>query len=323
MTLGTTASWDVRTRWLPAAVLAVVVVAGCGLGSEDGPIARGDAAFAEGDFGEALAEYRLALSRGADDAEIHLRAAHAYAHQGQLSEARERYEDAVARDSTTLDQAVADLTHHARRAASRGDYVAASTAMEAVLDLQPGVSVGELALPLARHYAQSGRYARAVPFFEQALAEARQDDGQADAELLHDMAMVHEELGDCERAVLLFEALREKGNATQREEADWYIGRCSYDLGISALQRGATERAVEHLTEVVGIGEPRHLLADAYFQLGRALSLEGACDAAVQAFERAQRDELGGSIALVEEARARVDAIRFGDPGDDADPEGC
>ena len=303
---------------LPAPALLALFLGACGVGSEEEPVTRGDAAFAQGDFGEALAEYRLALSRGADDARIHLRAAHAFAHEGQLGDARDHYLLAVERDSSVADQAVADLTHHARRAADRGDDVAAATAMETVLELEPGVSVGDLALPLARHYAGSGRQAQSVAFFDQALVEARGNGNEADPELLYDMALAYEELGDCARAVLLFEDLREKGDADQREEADWYIGRCSVELGGTAMERGDPEAAVEHLEVTVEIGEPRHLLAEAYFQLGRALELAGDCDGAVDAYEQAQRDELGGSIALVEEARERVDEIRFGD-----DAEGC
>lgn len=279
-------------------------------------MARGDAAFARGEYAEALAEYRLALSRGADDANVHLRAAHAFAQMGRMTQARDHFQAAVERNPELRDQAVADLARQARTAATRGNLIAAATAIEAATELEPGVSVDDLAVPLARHYARSGRYARALPFFEKALTNQELN---GDPEMLYETAMAHQELGDCQRALVFFEAFHERGNQRQRDEAEWYIGLCSYELGREYRAVGDLDAAVDHLRTTVEVGEPRHLLAQAYFELGEALANRGDCVAAVQAFEEAQRDEHGGPPTLVQRARTRVDQIRFGERPE----EGC
>lgn len=218
-------------------VLALAVLAGSSCSfteTEEGAMTRGDRAWARGDTEEALAEYRLALRQGRDDAEAFGRVAHAYARLRQVDESLDAYREAVRRDSSWAGQAVSDLVRLARDAEERNDRFGVASALEAALELEPGVAVEELALPLARHHARNGEYGKALPFFQSALAEVEPDSAP---ELLFETAMAHEEIGDCRRALVFFERYREIVSRRSRGEVDWHIGTCSYRLAMD-LRRG-------------------------------------------------------------------------------------
>ncbi len=73
------------------------------------------------------------------------------------------------------------------------------------------------------------------------------------------------------------------------------------------------EDAVEYLLRVVELGEPRNLLAQAYFELGELYVELGECSRAVNAFQDLQSPDLTASGGLVQRAQDWVDEIRFGD----------
>ncbi len=213
--------------WLVVAifVLSPVGMACAGGGTEEGALIRGDQAWVRGDVEEALAEYRLALLEGSTDAEVYARIAHAYAELGHIEEAREHYRQATEANPGYADQAVSDLVLLARSAESRGDRFSVAAAMEATSDFRPGVSVAEFALPLARYYSQSGEYGRALPYYGKALAGT---DPDSMPEVLYETGLVHEQVGDCERALVFYEQFAERVPLRQRSEVNFHIGECSY-----------------------------------------------------------------------------------------------
>lgn len=287
-------------------VTAVLSFAACtAAGSEGEALRRGDEAFARGDLTEALAEYRLALAQGGDDVDALLRAAHVYAQSGRVDEAREYYGRAVELDPDLADLAAADLLRVARLAIGRQDGIAAAAAVEAAMDLKPGVSLTGISLPLARHLARNGRYGQALPFFQKALRET-----DSDANVVFEMALAHEELGDCRRALIFFEQIRNKVTPAQRSEVDWNIGNCSGDLAEEARAEDDLDEALRLYQATIELGEPRNRLAQAWFEIGEILVLRGECSAAVTAFDQVPRQDLPGGF-MVERARTRLDEIRF------------
>ncbi len=287
-------------------VTAVLSFAACtAAGSEGEALRRGDEAFARGDLTEALAEYRLALVQGGDDVDALLRAAHVYAQSGRVDEAREYYGRAVELDPDLADLAAADLLRVARLAIGRQDGIAAAAAVEAAMDLKPGVSLTGISLPLARHLARNGRYGRALPFFQKALRET-----DSDANVVFEMALAHEELGDCRRALIFFEQIRNNVTPAQRSEVDWNIGNCSGNLAEEARVEDDLDEALRLYQVTIELGEPRNRLARAWFEIGEILVLRGECSAAVAAFDQVPRQDLPGGF-MVERARARLDEIRF------------
>jgi tetratricopeptide (TPR) repeat protein len=294
------------------AALLLVLTACTAAGDEEGAIRRGDEAFARGDHPEALAEYRLALRQGNREVPTLTRTAHAYARVGRIDDARDLYREAILRDPEVADLAAADLLRVARRAVERRDGIAAAAAVGAAMELQPGVSLAGLALPLARHFAGNGQYGEALPFFQKALAE----EGPY-PEVIFEMALAHEELGDCERALVFFEQVREEVPAGQRSEVEWHVGNCSFELAREAREKGDREEALRLYAATIELGEPRNRLAQAWFETAEILAEAGRCLAAVQAFEAVLEEELTGGALLIQRARDRIDEIRFrrGGPG--------
>jgi tetratricopeptide (TPR) repeat protein len=294
-------------RTLTSLLLLVGLLAACtAAGGEEGALQRGDEAFARGDYPEALAEYRLALRQGSREVHVLVRAAHAYARVGRIDEARDHYQEAIVQDPDVADLAASDLLRVARRAVERRDGIAAAASVEAALMLRPGVSLTGLALPLARYFAGNGQYGEALPFFQKALGE----DGD-EAEIIFEMALAHEELGDCERALAFFDQVRDQVSPVRRSEVDWHVGNCSFEMAREAQERGFTEDALRLFRATIDLGEPRNRLAQAWFETAEILAAQGQCVPAVQAFEQVLREELGGGGILVQRARDRIDEIRF------------
>ena len=286
--------------------LFVVVLAGCtAAGSEESAVLRGDEAFARGDMTEALAEYRLALRQGDPEAPVLMRTAHAYAVAGRIAEARDHYLEAIELEPEMKDLAVADLLRVAKRATERNQGIAAAAAVEAAMLIEPGVSLTGVALPLARHFRNSGRYGEALPFFIEAVRESGSDPA-----VVYEMALAYAELGDCERALVFLEQVRGDLTFSQRSEADWQMGSCSHELAREARAGEDFEEALRFYEATIAAGEPRSRLAESWYEVGEIRASLGDCELAVEAFEQVQRQDLATN-ALVERARTRIDEIRF------------
>lgn len=279
---------------------------------EEDSLRRGDAAFALGKYGQALAEYHLAVRQGAYDADALARVAHTYVVLERVDEAGEFYARALALDSSFADQAVADLMRVAETAQSRRDRYAMASAVEIAGRLRPGIGVSEMSLDLARHYFQTGEYGRALPFYEKALAEVPDS---ATARTLFEVGQAYQEVGDCRRALVFFEryvALDPRGDPT---EVNWHIGTCGFTLAREI--RSGTDVLPEELDEALRLvertlelGEPRSLLAQAWFEKGLILSDLGDCPGAMEALTQVASAENAGGLAL--RAAAVYDQIRFG-----------
>jgi tetratricopeptide (TPR) repeat protein len=279
-------------------------------GTEENSVRRGDEAFAQGDFEEALAEYRLAVRQGADDPAVAARVAHTYAMMNRVDDAGSYYRDAAARDPELIDQAVSDLMRLAREAHASDDRFAMATAVEHALELRPGVGVGELTLSLARHYFSNGEYGRALPFYQIALAEAT----DSVPEVVFEVGQAHEEIGDCEHALVFFDQFRAMVRPWERGEVDWYIGTCAFNIARElrgrSLDPEELQRALELVDRTVEVGEPRNIQAQAWFEKGEILAELGECEAAMEAYAQVRYADQAGS--LVDRAQSAFDQIRFG-----------
>lgn len=291
------------------AALAAVLAACSPPVAEQSAIVRGDAAYAGGNLEEALAEYRLALLQGNEDAEVYGRVAHTYAALSRVDEAADHYHEAAAQDSSWADQAAADLVRLARDAAARDDLFGVASAMRRALEFRPGLGVRELALPLAQHYSRSGEYGRALPFYQRALSGTPADSA---APLFYEIGLAYEEIGDCGRALVFFEQYRSRIPRWRRNEVDWHVGNCAYQAARRMVEDGRLEEASRTVQRTIDVGEPRNLLAAAYFEKGRILSLLGDCQEALGAYRQVRDADVGGSGTLVSRARERIDEIRFG-----------
>ncbi|MEX2467631.1 MAG: tetratricopeptide repeat protein [Gemmatimonadota bacterium] len=293
------------------AAWVVLPLAACSPDVDETVVQRGDIAFAMGQLQEALAEYRLAVRQGSDDPAVHARLAHTYARLGRVDDAGQHYAGAVALDSSMIGQAISDLMRLARDAQRSGDQFAMATAVESALTLEPGVGVGDMALPLARHYFGNGEYGQALPFYQIAMADMR----DSTPEIVFEVGQAYEEIGDCDDALVFFERFRERVRPWERGEVNWYIGTCSFNVARDMLARpsaGENERlrALEHLDRALEIGEPRNIQARAWFEKGEVLADLGRCEEAMEAYAQVRYADQAG--ALVDRAQAAFDEIRFG-----------
>ena len=279
-------------------------------GTELNAVRRGDEAFAQDNFEEALAEYRLAVRQGADDPTITARVAHTYAVMGRVDDSGAYYRDAAAREPDLIDQAVADLIRLAQNAHSSDDLFAMATAIEVALELLPGIGVGPLSLPLARHYFTNGEYGRALPFYQKAMDDA----ADSVPEIVFEVGQAHEEIGDCNHALVFFEQFRDMVPPWERGEVDWYIGTCAFymarELRSQAVEPAELFQALEFIDRTVEVGEPRNIQAQAWFEKGEILSELGDCQRAMESYLQVRYADQADP--LIERSQSRFDEIRFG-----------
>lgn len=313
------ASRSVWRRFLVAAV--TLSVFGCISGQdEESVLLRGDQAVARGELDEALAEYRLAARQGAEDPVTLARVAHTYVQMGRVEEAGDFYRQAVLHDTAMADQAASDLLFLAREAAERNDLFGVASALEAAMEFQPGVSVNELALPMARHYFATGEQGRSLPYYQTAMAAMT----DSIPEVIYEVAGAYEVVGDCRRALLHYEQYRGMLRRWQRGEVDWKIGNCSFRRAQELRSDGESEDALLHIDRTLELGEPRNIQAQAHFERGEILSSLGRCDEAMEAFLAVREASQTPTNPLVERAQWRYDELRFVAPsGEFLDLGGC
>lgn len=293
-------------------ITALIALGACSpRASEENAVRRGDEAFAQGDFEEALAEYRLAERQGADDPATVARIAHTYAMMSRVDDAGSYYRLAASEDPELTDQAVSDLMRLARDAHASGDRFAMATAVEAALQLRPGIGFGDMTLELARHYFGTGEYGQALPFYQMALADAR--DSLPD--VVFEVGRAYEEVGDCEHALVSFEQFRTMVRPGQRGEVDLSIGTCAFNIAQELRSREELDpdqlnRALELINRTVEVGEPRTLQARAWFEKGEILAELGDCQGAMEAYAQVRYADQAGS--WIDRAQSRFDEIRFG-----------
>ncbi len=304
----------------PALVLFAWLSACFSTGEEKSSVLRGDEAVARRDFEAAISEYLLAVRQGSDDAPTLARVAQTYARMDRIDEAGEFYHQAVERDPGYSDQAVSDMVRLARAAQARDDAFGLASAMETAMSIRPGITIQDMALPLARHYFRAGEYATALPYYQSTIAGM---EGDTIPEVLFEAASAYDEVGDCRRALLHYEQYRRMIQRWQRGEVDWKIGSCSLRLARELRDADEDEEALLHIERSIALGEPRSLQAMAYFDLGETLSDLGRCEEAMGALLQVQRVDRTGSSPLVERAQWRYDELRFVGPSGGSLGVGC
>jgi tetratricopeptide (TPR) repeat protein len=306
---------------LGGVMLAATLLSACYAGNGDeSSIRRGDEAYARGDLDAALAEYRLAVRRGSTDAPALARVAHTYAKMGRIDEAGDFYHQAVDEDPGYADQAVSDMVRLARAARDREDLFGLASAMETAMSFRPGITMQDMALPLARHYFRSGEYATALPYYQTSIADLQ---GDSIPDVVFEAASAYDEVGDCRRALLYYEEYRAAISRYQRGEVDWKIGSCSLRLAQELRSEGVEDEALAHIERTIALGEPRSLQAVAYFEMGEILSDLGRCEEAMDAFLQVRRVDQTGTSPLVERAQWRYDELRFVGPTGGGLGTGC
>jgi tetratricopeptide (TPR) repeat protein len=230
---------------------------------------------------------------------------------GRIDEAGDFYHQAVDEDADFADQAASDMVRLARAARERDDLFGLASAMETAMSFRPGITLEDMALPLARHYHSSGEFATALPYFQASIASGL---GDTIPDVLFEAASAYDEVGDCRRALLYYEDYRRLISRYRRLEVDWKIGSCSFRLAQELRSVGEDEEALDRIERTIALGEPISDQVRAYFEKGEILFDLGRCEEAMDAFLQVRRVDQTGTSPLVERAQWRYDELRFTEP---------
>lgn len=296
-----------------AALLPALWLGGCQ--DNETAIARGDRLWADSSYTSALAEYRLAASQRDDD-EALLRLAHTLARTGEPDEARALYDRLLEQADAYRDQAVYDLLHVADRALARNDVHTAAAALDDALALRPELVARRGVSEVASLYQERDQPDRAIRYYRRALTASPPD---SVVTLLYRIGRLEAERGRCATAIDYFRAFREQASASDERryrallsEARWHTGSCALDLAMAARDSGDTDLALDHLEQMIRLGEPENRLDQAWFERGELLLDAGAQDEALAAYRRVLERNPARTGRLVERAQERIDQIRFG-----------
>lgn len=264
----------------------------------------------------AIAEYQVALRQSGEEPQILLRLAHGYAHLDRLDETAEYYSRLLAKDSSYVNQAVADFLDIARRAREAEDRARLARALEQLEMIRPGNVPDEFALPFGRYYYELGEYANALPLYLSVLGA---ESGAARPEVMYELARVYYELGECGHSLIHFRAfLDTRPRGEQRDEARWHAGQCAYQLAQDDRMGGRPSQALERYELVIELRSPQALLDDAWFQRGEVLFGLGEFEEAARSYERVLELNPSRTGRLVRLAEQRIRSIRYGSPEEES-----
>ncbi len=213
---------------LRLAALALLVAACRGPTDDE---RRGDAAYAAGRTGEALAAYRVAL-RADTSGRLLAKVAASALRAGERLEAAAAYGRLAAEDPSRADEAADGLELVAHAAEREGDPDALRAALLALAEVAPRRPEGRVVLAAIREGALGGAdVARFLP----AAVAAAPDPATADSLLLA-LGRALQRSEGCRTAVGVYDAIRLRSDAVRvRQAAEAATGSCALELGRAAL----------------------------------------------------------------------------------------
>jgi tetratricopeptide (TPR) repeat protein len=290
--------------------LALLLTAACVRAATDHE-RLGDAAYAKGNYSDALAEYRAGVRAG-PTANLEGKLGLAALHVPALHEATDAFQRLALLDHSRSDEAATGLVLVAREAERTADTVALRESLGGLRTLAPDRASGRVALSLIR----AGKLdpLEVVALMPAALASAR-DGGSVDTLLLAYGAALRSTT-NCEEGAGVFRtAVRRVQDAGARNRAVNGLTGCALQLGEEALALKKNDPAAEWFETVVAYDSTTPTGRRALVGLGHAREAGGDLVAAAIAYQRVVgADSVTDSLGLV--ARARLAAIGSAEPVD-------
>ena len=251
-------------------ICGAAVLVGCGRAGDHER--RGDEAYGQGRYEEALEAYRTAVSRD-PDARVWAKAGAAALRTGNLDLASSAYLRLAAEDPTRSEEAAEGLESVARAADRAKDGKRLEAAVIGLGMIAPNRSIGRYALAVVRRPgAEANDLVGVLP-----AAIAAAPDAETVDSLLAVYAAALLETSGCDLALPLFQAaVRRSRNPPLRARAENGVAECSLVQGLRAEAAGKSEDAalwfaaairVDSATAVgrralVGYGDARLRLGD-------------------------------------------------------------
>jgi len=279
--------------FLTAVALLTVALQGC-VGAAAEHEAFADQAYAQGRFGDALVEYRLALVGNESNAEVHRKAAAAAFRAGDLTSSAEEYEAfGLAVGGDRRNEAADGLVRVARASIDRGERAALAAALSGLERVAPEAVLGGFA-------AEAVAVLGSLPQGEEALtvllhAAAGAPDARVQDSLMLAYAKVLDRMGKCADASVVYESLvrreRDPGvTATARSG----LVTCALRLGRTALDAGQPTGAEPWFALAASRGGDAPEGRVAYLGLGDVRFALGDVLGAIEAYEQARAGTVPG-----------------------------
>lgn len=284
-------------------VAVVVFIVGCGQAGDHER--RGDQAYADARYVEALNEYRAALAKD-PDARIYAKSGAAALHTGALEVASDAYLRLAAEDPTRAAEAAEGLEAVARAAERASDHKQLESAVIGLGMIAPNRSIGRYALAVLRQpRADANDLVAVIP-----AAIAVAPDAETVDSLLWVYASALRETSGCDQALPLFQAAaRRTRNPLLRSRAEDGVAACSLAVGLRAQAAGKNEDAVLWFAVAIRIDSNTAAGRRALVGYGDARLKEADTLAAAQAFQAVASDQVQ-TDSTTQMARDRLEELR-------------
>jgi tetratricopeptide (TPR) repeat protein len=284
-------------------VWGAMTLVGCGQSSDHER--RGDQAYGEGRYAEALSEYRAAVARN-PDARLLAKAGAAALRTGTLEVASDSYLRLAAEDPTRAEEAAEGLEAVARAADRAGDVKRLESAVIGLGMIAPNRPTGRYVLELIRR--PGAQPADLVTVLPAAIAAA------PDAETVDSLLVVYaaalRETSGCDQALPLFQAtLRRTRIPVLRTRAEDGSAACSLALGFRAQAEGKVEDAALWFAAAIRVDSSTPVGRRALVGYGDAQLHMGDTIAGAMAFQAVASD-LVQSDSTSRMARDRLEELR-------------
>jgi hypothetical protein len=282
-----------------AAAAAAVWTLGCGQPDAE---RRGDAAYSQGQWARALAEYRSIGAKA--EPRVWAKAAAAALHAGELGPAADAYLHLAGEDPTRLAEAAEGLETVARAAEREGRAEAVEQAVVGLQAIAPERVPGRYALRLAQQ--QGADPAELVNLLPGAIAAA--DGGSVDTLLaLH--ARLLQQTAGCGQALLQYRAVvRRAQDSALRAVGRRGAADCAFALGERAAAAGRDADAALWFGEAARADSTSETGRRALLAYGDVRVIQGDTLAAALAFQAVAADSTAPD-SVARTARLRLQRI--------------
>jgi tetratricopeptide (TPR) repeat protein len=285
------------------AVLGAVLISGCGQGGDHER--RGDEAYGEGRYADALAEYRAAVAKD-PDARVWAKAGAAALRTGNLEVASDAYLRLAAEDPTRAEEAAEGVEAVARAADRAGDGKRLEAAVIGLGMIAPNRSIGRYALSVIRRPGADAN--DLVTVLPSAIAAA--PDAETVDSLLAVYAAALRETSGCDQALPVFQAtLRRTQVSTLRTRAEDGMAGCSLAIGLRAEAAGESENAALWFAAAIRVDSGTPVGRRALVGYGDAKLRLGDTVAGALAFQAVASDPVQ-SDSTSQMARDRLEELR-------------
>ena len=270
---------------------------------------RGDKAYGEGRYTEALGEYRTAVTQD-PDARLWAKVGAAGLRTGNLDAAADAYLRLAGEDPTRAEEAAEGLEAVARAADRGGDTKKLEAAVIGLGMIAPNRSIGRYALAVIRRPgAEANDLVAVLP-----AAIAAAPDAETVDSLLAVYAAALRETSGCEQALPVFQATVRRTRVTAlRTRADEGIAGCSLAMGLRAEAAGKPEDASFWFAAAIRVDSSTSVGRRALVGYGDARIRLGDTVAGLEAYQAVAADVVQSDSTSqmardrLEELRARVD----------------